>query len=864
MSEGTLVATTADRPAATLSPRVLVLITQPGVVLAPYDDHPALPLAAAHLVALERLVRGEGGDPPDAAAEGEVGEALAARALFANGSAGHAAALDGVEDSRREADTPNADDQLLLDVPLAFRLTSDGFQQHDHHGRLRASLSGRDLAAAGELRWPRRLAEAYEQHQKEAGDLAIDEGRFAAVVRELIAAELVHIVDPDDPNGPSAVMAQFREAWRTSMRVRARRDREAREHAAAERARAEATGVGRFAVHPVQTDWTQPQLALGMLSAYASAYDDGRLTQHYDFRSGWVSQTLPITELAEEPGVFLFSNYVWSHTQNLEHSAAVKQRNPASLTIHGGPDTPKYEGDVEAYFAANPHIDVAVRGEGEVTLVELLDALAGCLGDGSPDLSSLRDVPGLSYRTPDGVVRTPDRERVTDLDVLPSPYLLGLFDDDPPGGAPERLPIHTAIIESNRGCPYGCTFCDWGSATLSRIRLFDLERVFAEMEWCCRHQVGIIAIADANFGILDRDVAIAERLAELKAQYGFPTLALMNYAKNGVRHLRRIAEVLADADVLTMGLIAFQTMDPLVLKAIHRTNIKQEKYEELAGVFSDLGLPLHTDVMMGLPGATRASFRVDLQACIDRELHAKVNPTQLLINSPMNEPAYRAEHGIDTKPGLLVTSTSSYTRAEWDLMMDLRRVYLLGERYGVLRQVATYARHELGLMEIDCLEGLRATVRADIDRWPTIALMVQSTPECMVAPGSWHPFIAELRNYLTVVLGLADDSALDTVLRVQHALLPAWQRSFPLEVALDHDYAAWHGAVITAKLGDHQADWPDVVPSLRSFGPGTLTVEDHDRVCRHGVGNSVSTAQIKAGWELDSEVARPKVRMTGF
>ena len=46
-----------------------------------------------------------------------------------------------------------------------------------------------------------------------------------------------------------------------------------------------------------------------------------------------------------------------------------------------------------------------------------------------------------------------------------------------------------AILETNRGCPYGCTFCDWGSATLSRIRKFDLDRVFAELEWCAQHEV---------------------------------------------------------------------------------------------------------------------------------------------------------------------------------------------------------------------------------------------------------------------------------------------------------------------------------------------------------------------------------------
>ncbi len=45
----------------------------------------------------------------------------------------------------------------------------------------------------------------------------------------------------------------------------------------------------------------------------------------------------------------------------------IKQLSPDSITIHGGPSTPKYEVDAEQFFVDNPHVDVAVRGEGEET-----------------------------------------------------------------------------------------------------------------------------------------------------------------------------------------------------------------------------------------------------------------------------------------------------------------------------------------------------------------------------------------------------------------------------------------------------------------------------------------------------------------
>ena len=118
--------------------------------------------------------------------------------------------------------------------------------------------------------------------------------------------------------------------------------------------------------------------------------------------------------------------------------------------------------------------------------------------------------------------------------MIPSPYLTGLFDNY--GDAP----VTSITIETNRGCPYGCTFCDWGSATMSRIRKFDLDRVFAELEWAAQRGIAGIGFADANFGILERDVAIAEKVAELKATYGFPLHCATNYAKNTVKHLNKI------------------------------------------------------------------------------------------------------------------------------------------------------------------------------------------------------------------------------------------------------------------------------------------------------------------------------------
>ncbi|MGN6696027.1 MAG: B12-binding domain-containing radical SAM protein, partial [Aquihabitans sp.] len=270
---------------------------------------------------------------------------------------------------------------------------------------------------------------------------------------------------------------------------------------------------------------TGPPLALGLLFAAAEAHRGGALLEHYDFVPDWHVRPASVRRaVSAGPAVFLFSNYVWSSSGNLAISAKVKELSAHSLVVHGGPNTPKFPGDREQYFADHPSVDVIVHGEGEVTLAEVLDALGGRL-DG--DLRALGDVPGITFRPLPGAepVTTAERDRIADLDQIPSPFLLGIFDA-------WKHAATMVTMESNRGCPYGCTFCDWGSATASRIRKFDLDRVYAELDWIAAAEVPIVMIADANFGIFERDVAIVERIADLKARTGFPDRLLTNYAKN--------------------------------------------------------------------------------------------------------------------------------------------------------------------------------------------------------------------------------------------------------------------------------------------------------------------------------------------
>jgi radical SAM superfamily enzyme YgiQ (UPF0313 family) len=101
-----------------------------------------------------------------------------------------------------------------------------------------------------------------------------------------------------------------------------------------------------------------------------------------------------------------------------------------------------------------PAFDIVVVGEGEITFLELVEAMkAG---------KDLHEVPGLAFRDNGGVAITPPRDRIVNLDELPVPAFDLLPDIarcyKPPLNSVEKIPAFSLVM--SRGCPSKCTFCD--------------------------------------------------------------------------------------------------------------------------------------------------------------------------------------------------------------------------------------------------------------------------------------------------------------------------------------------------------------------------------------------------------------------
>jgi radical SAM superfamily enzyme YgiQ (UPF0313 family) len=348
------------------------------------------------------------------------------------------------------------------------------------------------------------------------------------------------------------------------------------------------------------------------------------------------------------------SCYIWNWEWSLAFARAVRSINRDCLIVMGGPQVP-HKGVV-------PEADLLVHFEGEKVFPKvLLERLKP-----SPDYLS---IPGVSM----GGVEGPPAERIVDLDALPSPYLTGIF-DGMMGGAFE---LH-ATQETHRGCPFDCSFCDWGSSVFTKVRRFSEKRIKDELEWCSKKRVELVYNADANFGMFKGDVKTASLMADLKKSSGYPMKFRAAYAKNSGETVREIAGILSDSGMNKGVTLSFQSMDDGVLETVKRKNIKVNDFRGTMAHYARKGIATYSEIILGLPGETYGSFADGLEKLIDAGQHDSINvyPCIMLKNSEMSDPAYVTLHGLKSvkspMPMFHAVPASDLHQEYYDLVVETK------------------------------------------------------------------------------------------------------------------------------------------------------------------------------------------------
>jgi anaerobic magnesium-protoporphyrin IX monomethyl ester cyclase len=264
-----------------------------------------------------------------------------------------------------------------------------------------------------------------------------------------------------------------------------------------------------------------------------------------------------------------------AHPVCLDLFRALKALHPHAVTVYGGV-FPTYH--AAAILQREPAVDVIVRGEGEATARELIEALSN--GD------SLARVPGLAYRDGGRAVLTAERSPLHDLDA----YRVGweLIDNWDRYGCFGLG--RAAILQFSRGCPHRCTYCGQHGFWV-QWRHRDPARLADEVAWLHHtHGVRFITLADENPTTL-RDVwqrFLTELAARRLPVHFFATI--------------RATDIVRDADLLPLYraagilyvLMGIESTDAAVLQRVHKGSTPAHDVEACRllkenGIFSILG-----------------------------------------------------------------------------------------------------------------------------------------------------------------------------------------------------------------------------------------------------------------------------------
>lgn len=318
--------------------------------------------------------------------------------------------------------------------------------------------------------------------------------------------------------------------------------------------------------------WDMPLESMPLASGYlkASVLADDRIRGRADvtihnYRGGATLMRMANDLFAAgAPDILACSVLGWNFRQFGSLAETFKQMNPDGWAIFGGTHVANNAARVFRIF---PDVDVVVNGEGELAFADLVDAYLR----GVPR-NSLGTIPGIAYQAADGeVVTTLPRKRIDNLDIIPSPFLTGtlpLMDDA------GRFRYDVALMETNRGCPYKCSFCYWGAAVGQRVQAFSRERLRAELELFARHKVHTIVLCDANFGMLRSDAEFIDDMIDIRSRYGYPRAIETSWAKNKSKLFYEIVRKMKKYELRSSFTLALQTLDDNALELMNRRNMK--------------------------------------------------------------------------------------------------------------------------------------------------------------------------------------------------------------------------------------------------------------------------------------------------
>lgn len=306
----------------------------------------------------------------------------------------------------------------------------------------------------------------------------------------------------------------------------------------------------------------------------------------------------------KDADVILFSNYIWNYSVNTTAAKIVKDKYPHILTIMGGPQSEWHNPNfIKKYWMYDYHCEPVSPAE-----IYMLDWIAGYFEDQIPLHHKIaydkRSILSKGFEYPDKSIYVHNKDYIRKAKKY--------FDKI---GATPRI-----AWESTRGCPFRCTFCEWGGGTGAKLKKKDMKIIIEDLD--CLQELGFkqIDVIDSNAGAFkDRDWKIFELLKERD-------MRIMVISMLKTKDLERKKEI--TDKLMENGFsanLSVQTFSKVALTNAQRPDLDLEQQFELVEYIRQKVIDEHgeeffdksaediaeiasVEFIMGMPGSTKEDF----------------------------------------------------------------------------------------------------------------------------------------------------------------------------------------------------------------------------------------------------------------
>lgn len=403
-----------------------------------------------------------------------------------------------------------------------------------------------------------------------------------------------------------------------------------------------------------------------------------------------------VLEQIKNPYIVAFSCNVWNIEYNKALAKAIKVQYPDAIIIFGGHNVSESENILET----EEYVDILIYGEGEITFCRLLENLSE---------NRLSSVKNIAYRNGKETFVTP-REYYFDMSDFPSPYTTGVFDSIINENPKTDF---LAVLETNRGCPYNCAYCDWCAG--HKIRFFPMNKILDEIRWLSENKISYCFCADSNFGMFPRDYDIAMALIDSKKRTGYPEIFRPCYEKNSAERVFQICSAFNEAKMDKGATFAYQTLSSEALQNIGRKNLTLEHFSSFMQMYNQANIPTYSELILGLPGETLHSFCTGICRLIENGQHNSISVyhCEVLPNSDLASAEFIDKFNIEVAKvefnhihskikedeqiqeySYIVRSTNTMSRDDWVTANLFSICVQCFHSLGILRCFALYLYNE--------------------------------------------------------------------------------------------------------------------------------------------------------------------------